>query len=255
MIVHKLTYLGTNGEPYSVQQLNKIIIKALPIVAMAKYVENSGDKLTSEIEVTQTIRQVDTYLVLQKKVQALKCEVARSKGADGRGTANGDTKAKGKGKGGSKSDSKPNPCKVHEGAHKWKDCQNNKYSSKFKGEKKEDQTKVGDKKKSEKKDLHATTANKRNSPPVITFKDDDSVISADFNLDLDVEGAMMLLEPDKSLHPVTVISMPHSKNEVVRAVTTMLLDQGFSGHVIVSYDFAIMLRYDLVPIEGKGSTY
>lgn len=35
----------------------------------------------------------------------------------------------------------------------------------------------------------------------------------------------------------------------------MLVDQGFSGHAIVSYDFTRRLSYDLVPIEGKGSTY
>jgi hypothetical protein len=35
----------------------------------------------------------------------------------------------------------------------------------------------------------------------------------------------------------------------------VLVDQGFSGHAIVSYDFTRRLSYDLVPIEGKGSTY
>ena len=75
-INRELTYLGTDGEPYSVQQLNKILIKALPIIAMAKYVENGGDKLTSETEVTQAIRLVNTYLILQKKVQAHQREVA-----------------------------------------------------------------------------------------------------------------------------------------------------------------------------------
>ena len=66
---------------------------------------------------------------------------------------------------------------------------------------------------------------------------------------------MMLLEPDESLHPVTVISIPCSDDEAVCAVTTVLLDQGFSGHAIVSYYFAAQLGYDPVPLEGKGSTY
>jgi hypothetical protein len=76
---------------------------------------------------------------------------------------NGDAKAKGKGKGGSKGDSKPNQYKIHEGAREWKDCLNNKKSSKYKGDKKEDQTKAGKKKKSDKKDLHATAAGKSKS--------------------------------------------------------------------------------------------
>ncbi len=164
------------------------------------------------IEVAQAIQQVDTYLAHQKKVQVHQRDITQSKGADGGGSANGDAKAKAKGKGGSKSNPKPNPCKIHEGAHKWKECPSNKLSSKYKGEKKDDQAKAGDKKKSDKKDLHATTTGRnKNSPPIITFKDDDSVISADFNLDLNSEEAMMRLEPDKSLHPVMVISMPHSK--------------------------------------------
>ncbi len=51
----ELTYPGTNGELYSVWQLNKIIIKAMPVIAMAKHVENGGDQLATEIEVTQEI--------------------------------------------------------------------------------------------------------------------------------------------------------------------------------------------------------
>ena len=61
--------------------------------------------------------------------------------------------AKGKGMGGSKGFSKPNLCKVHEGANDWKDCPNNMNSSKYKGDKNDYQVKGGNKKKSDKKDL------------------------------------------------------------------------------------------------------
>ena len=214
---------------------------------MAKYMENGGDRLTTEMEVIQSVRQVDTYLSLQKKFQAHQCNVAKSKSNDGSGNTNGNVKAKGKGKSNAKSDAKPNPCKVYEDAHEWKDCLNNKYGCKFKGEKKDNQAKTGDKKKCNNKDLHA---------PIVTFADDKSVTSADFNFNSDSEEAMMLLEPDESLHPETVLSIPRSDDEAVRAVTTVLLDQGFSGHVIVSYDFAAQLGgYDPVTHEGKGSTY
>ncbi len=102
--------------------------------------------------------------------------------------------------------SKPNLCKIHEGANDWKDCPNNMNSSKYKGDKNDYQVKGGNKKKSDKKDLHSTTASKdNNSTPVITFKDDNSVILADSNFESDLEEAMMFLEPDKSLHPVTVL--------------------------------------------------
>ena len=84
---------------------------------MAKYMENGGDRLTTEMEVIQSVRQVDTYLSLQKKFQAHQCNVAKSKSNDGSGNTNGNVKAKGKGKSNAKSDAKPNPCKVHEGAH------------------------------------------------------------------------------------------------------------------------------------------
>jgi hypothetical protein len=137
-----LPYLGTYVQQYTVKEMSKIIVKSLSPKAMQKYVGDGGDNLKDYSNIFELMSMIDTKLQLKQETAALKQQKnMKSNQQPNKGKPNNGNKSKG----GSK-----NPCQMHNSAHEWKDCPNNKTN------KPKSESAKG--KKSMKMDLHSTKA-------------------------------------------------------------------------------------------------
>ena len=79
-INREIPYLSTKGEKLSVRALNKIIVKTLPLRAMAEYVKQGGEDLDNEEAILEKMDEVDMRLELDDQVyRAREAERQRNK--------------------------------------------------------------------------------------------------------------------------------------------------------------------------------
>ena len=65
-----LPYLGIYGEEYSLTELNKIIVKSLPLMAQRKYLEEGGDDLEDQADILEMMTQLDKKFRLKKELRS-----------------------------------------------------------------------------------------------------------------------------------------------------------------------------------------
>lgn len=239
-----LPYIGIYARSYTIEELNKIIVKSLTPLAKRKYIELGGDDLDDQSDILELMTQLDTKFRL-KKQYALENEKAEkshgSKHNGNNGKSNGANS-------GNKGDKKgPNPCRRHDGAHDYKDCPDNKAN------RNKDKDGKGDKKKG---DLHSAKsdsapAKSNKSTPSVRFGKPAKESKSDLTYDSDDASAMMVHTTTPQLNGITIITVPTSDGD--RLGTTILLDNGFTGYAMISYPFAKQLGFEFTEI--KGSTY
>ena len=162
-INREIPYLSTKGEKLSVRALNKIIVKTLPLRAMAEYVKQGGEDLDNEEAILEKMDEVDMRLELDDQVyRAREAERQRNKHDEKRhepkvkdesSTSTGN------------SNKESSACKLHDGAHLWKDCPDNKWNKNKKEQRKAETAE----KKAQGGDMHSTAASvagKKKSPTV-----------------------------------------------------------------------------------------
>ncbi len=113
-----LPYLKIGAKSYDAKNLNMIIVKSLSPKAMQKYVGDGGDDLNDINDILDLMLLIDSKLSLKREVAALEQQQNKMK--------SGNQQSKGKNGGESKGEQQKNPCRKHDGAHKFKDCPDNK---------------------------------------------------------------------------------------------------------------------------------
>ena len=164
-INREIPYLGTKGEKLSVRSLNKIIIKTLPLRAMVEYIKQGGEDLTDEEEILNTIDDVDMCLMLDAQVQRARKSERNNhdekrhepKVKEGSSTSTNSTGIK----------QESSLCKIHDGAHLWKDCPDNKWNKARKEQRKVEAAE----KKAGGGDLHSTATVAGKKTPIIRIAD------------------------------------------------------------------------------------
>ena len=125
-INREIPYLGTKGEKLSTRALNKIIVKTLPLRAMVEYVKLGGEDLDDEEEILEKIDAVDVNIELDNQVlRAREAEHQRYKNDEKRHEPKAKEESSTSTTGNNKESS---ACKLHDGAHLWKDCPDNKWN-------------------------------------------------------------------------------------------------------------------------------
>jgi hypothetical protein len=99
-----LPFLGLQAKSYDIGDLNKIIVKSLPLKAMGKYVGEEGDELDDMSDILDLMSTIETKLQLKKEVKALEEEKQRKQ------KSNQQSNDKGKKNGEAKGEQKKNPC-------------------------------------------------------------------------------------------------------------------------------------------------
>ena len=167
-INREIPYLSTKGEKLSVQTLNKIIIKTLPLQAIVEYIKKGGEDLTDEDEILEKINDVDMCLMLDAQVkQAQKSERGDSHDEKRHGPKAKEESSTSTNSTGNKQES--SLCKIHDGAHLWKDCPDNKWNKARKEQRKAEaaEKKVGG------GDMHSTsTSVAGKKTPTVRIADD-----------------------------------------------------------------------------------
>ncbi len=248
-----LPYLGTYAEEYLLSELNKIIVKSLPMLAQRKYLEEGGDDLEDQADILEMMTQLDKKFRLKKEFAELEKKSNNNNNNNNNRKSN-QSSNNGNNKGGNNgSGKKPasNPCRKHDGAHEWKDCPDYKPFDKSKSK---DATAKSDKKP--KGDLHsAQAAPAKKATPIVRFgkvptKETESALEDDS----DDESAMMVQAVGEHTPPllnsITVIDVPSQNGD--RYGTTMLIDNGYTDYLIMSYSFAKSLGYEIQEVPGRS---
>jgi hypothetical protein len=110
-----MPYLGIYAQPYTTEELSKIIIKSLPAKAMKKYVGDGGDDLDIITNILDLMLLINTKLQLQLKQEMAALEQHQNRMKSGNQQSNKGGKST---NGESKGESRKNPCTMHGGAHK-----------------------------------------------------------------------------------------------------------------------------------------
>jgi hypothetical protein len=66
-----MPYLGIYAQPYTTEELNKIIVKSLPMKAMQKYVGDGGKDLDDITDMLDLMLLIDMKLQLKQETAAL----------------------------------------------------------------------------------------------------------------------------------------------------------------------------------------
>jgi hypothetical protein len=119
---------------------------------MIEYIRSGGEVLTDEEEILTKIKELDAYL-LRRKV-----EIQNTKKVQG-----GESKRKKKDES-SGTTHESTACRIHDGAHLWKDCPDNKFNKQKKKEYKEEKAKKSE--EQNKSSIHTMTKEKKNTPMV-----------------------------------------------------------------------------------------
>jgi hypothetical protein len=98
---------------------------------MIEYIRSGGEDLTDKEEILTKIEELDVYLLLCRKV-----EIQNTKKVQG-----GETKRKKKDES-SSTTHESTACRIHDGAHLWKDCPDNKFNKQKRKEYKEEKAKT-----------------------------------------------------------------------------------------------------------------
>jgi hypothetical protein len=158
-INREIPYLSTKGEKLSLRALNKIIVKTLPLRAKVEFIKHGGEDLTTEEEILEIINDVDVCLELDDQVRrARKAERSHNhdkKRYEPKGKEESSTLTTTPG-----NNKESSACKLHDGAHLWKDCPDNKWNKNLKEQMKAE---AADKKK-ESGDIHAVASTAKKTP-------------------------------------------------------------------------------------------
>ena len=234
-----LLYLGIYAQEYTIEETNKVIVKSLPPKVMVKYFGEGGDDLEDEDDILELMQTIENKFKLKAEAAALELKANPKEHSN-------HSKGKEKSSDGCSKSGGKNPCRKHDGAHEWKDCPNYKPPNKAK------------------EDLHSTT-NKTivikmptvriNEEPQVKILKNNSFAELNYSSD---EGSAMMVQGGASssnqpqlVNGITVIEFP--AQDGTRLGTTILIDNGFSGHAIMSHAFAKSLGYEFQP--SKGNSY
>ena len=138
-------------------------------------------------------------------------------------------------------------CKRSGHKHPWNECPENRFSNNYKGD-------DNDTKGRGKGGENHSIVQKVESHSIVRFEDPgDFDISDDESVPYQKPEHMMIASPkQEEKHPVTIISLPTAKGEVI--MTTCLLDQCFTGTLLMSQKTAKELDLELVETQN-GTEY
>ena len=251
----KMKMLTKNGESYSPAIMaKKIIYKALQGVARVKYVDKGGRNKTDKEEILDIMEEIEDLLEVEREVEAEARQSFRNNRENDRErTGNEDNKQPdNSGKAGEETvpgngwtDPSKNMCKKPGHKHPWNACPENRFSKNYKGDDAKGRGKSGENNSINQKDESQT---------VVRFEDpDDFDFSDDESVSYQKPEHMMIASPkQEEKHPVTIISLPTAKGEVI--VTTCLVDQCFTGMLLMSEKTAKELDLELVETQN-GTEY
>jgi hypothetical protein len=117
---------------------------------MIEYIRSGEEDLTNEEEILTKIKELDAYL-LRRKV-----EIQNTKKVQG-----GETEHKKKDES-SSTTHESTVCRIHDGAHLWKDCPDNKFKKQKKKEYKEEKAKKSE--EQNESSVHTMTKEKKKTP-------------------------------------------------------------------------------------------
>mmetsp|Transcript_43315 Transcript_43315/g.77844 ORF Transcript_43315/g.77844 Transcript_43315/m.77844 type:complete len:694 (-) Transcript_43315:365-2446(-) len=244
-----------NGESYSdAVMAKKIIYKALIGSARVEYVKKGGRNKTDKEDILEIMEDIEEALEVEREVEAEARQYSRNNHENDRErTGNEDNKQPdNSGKAGEETvpgngwtDPSKNMCKKPGHKHPWNACPENRFSKNYKGDDAKGREKSGENNSINQKDESQTVV-RFEDPGDFDFSDDESV-------SYQKPEHMMIASPkQEEKHPVTIISLPTAKGEVI--VTTCLVDQCFTGMLLMSEKTAKELDLELVETQN-GTEY
>ena len=233
------------ADQFSIRDMaRKIIPRNLKTAARLKYNDKDGPDLTSKEDIIKLCRKITKNLNEEKEVERerkqkekmrneQKSNSSSSKNSSNNGNGNSDKEKK-----------ESAPCRIHDEAHKWKDCPNNFRNKANGGNKQANPPSESNKKgKGEVK----STESEKGSPsrsPIVRFKDvefesDDESVDSEAS-----KGELMEIAAEvaksKGLHPITILTLLNGSQE--RIACKALLDQCCTDNGLITWELAEMLN-------------